>query len=953
MAATVFSNSQINLNWSDAAPAANGIIVEYSTDGTNFSQVASLSGTATSDSVTGLASGTNYFFRVWAYNTGVSSANSNVASATTSIAAPTGLSASAASNSEVNLTWTDNVEDEDGYYVQDSINGTTWTTVDTVGPQAGTGQSLSDAVTGLMANTPYSFRVQAFKGSLMSSYSNTSNATTLNQLTSYSQNFEGTIGSEWSSTSTFVDAANSSNHILGRLGSGGATLTLQNLPPGDNMMSLTFTVYALNNWQGNSGGPSFTVTSDGTSLLNTNFSNDTSSNPGNPQQAFGGVGQPNGSYPARTAALMLYTDHDNDRSGPYSSSSLPDSAYQITLNFAHTGATDAITFAAPGASGINGFGLDNVSVQVTRPTVSIAATTATTSDGSSTPGVFSLTRTGDLSQSQTVQLVASGTALSGSGGDYSALPTSATFAAGESTTTVSFTPASDNLVKPTLSVIESIAAGSAYAIGTKSAAATIADGNAVSLTLDGVPQSGQPSPGAVVEVDHDADSSMFYPVQLTVPARPGSGTVTLTEIGASGNDVWLSQAGGTPIQMVIGSIDGHTVSQATWVAGSQPSMLFVDPTVASAVPQDKVFTVAFTPFAGAVTTQLAASGDVTNWDLIVQYAGTGAQVQNNANHPQTVVVGQNIVLSAALLPAAWNNSSNTYSWSIDGFAVENYTQTGSSASVQSLTSGDLSQGSVSYYWTRDSDGVPLEVSTTITKNPGTIQALTFTNRSTYFNVVSPQAKLSLKATVHNPSVWIGPYVVAGNPAFAPNVQGTAMHFGNSFQPGVGDPGVTINATVDTSNHISEGTIEIVQLSNTSYNYDKAPGATTFKSSGGMYLLDNGGSGEPYAVGAAAAIDRDKQKSISIADSPGNPLVPQITHVSRNDSFTDFLMYRPAGGIWVTLATATWQWYGTADWVGGAWNLTSGGSYVNPQGARSSTLPKWDGTIIGTFPTAYP
>src|SRR6185437_13689060 len=70
---------------------------------------------------TGLATGMNYSYRVRAYNVGGDSSYSNTASANTSTpqpAAPLNLAASAISATRIDLTWTDNSSNEDGFKIE-------------------------------------------------------------------------------------------------------------------------------------------------------------------------------------------------------------------------------------------------------------------------------------------------------------------------------------------------------------------------------------------------------------------------------------------------------------------------------------------------------------------------------------------------------------------------------------------------------------------------------------------------------------------------------------------------------------------------------------------------------------------------------------------------------------------------------------------------------------------
>src|SRR5439155_25342097 len=109
------SSSQINLRWT--APADNGgsVITGYMIErsangGSTWSTIVSNSGsTATTYSDTGLMHGTTYTYRVSAINSIGTGSPSSTASATTLAVAPsppTGLTATAATSSQINLSWT-------------------------------------------------------------------------------------------------------------------------------------------------------------------------------------------------------------------------------------------------------------------------------------------------------------------------------------------------------------------------------------------------------------------------------------------------------------------------------------------------------------------------------------------------------------------------------------------------------------------------------------------------------------------------------------------------------------------------------------------------------------------------------------------------------------------------------------------------------------------------------
>jgi hypothetical protein len=93
LTAVAVSSLQINLNWTDNSNNENGFAIEQSSDGVNFTQIATVGVNITNYQViSNLVAGTTYYFRVRAYNnyqTLSYSAYTNVASATTTLVPPT------------------------------------------------------------------------------------------------------------------------------------------------------------------------------------------------------------------------------------------------------------------------------------------------------------------------------------------------------------------------------------------------------------------------------------------------------------------------------------------------------------------------------------------------------------------------------------------------------------------------------------------------------------------------------------------------------------------------------------------------------------------------------------------------------------------------------------------------------------------------------------------------
>ncbi len=118
----------------------------------------------------------------------------------------------------------------------------------------------------------------------------------------------------------------------------------------------------------------------------------------------------------------------------------------------------------------------DVPVEPTLPAVTLAATDSTATEAGPTAATFTLTRAGgDVNQPLTVFLNApTGTATEGA--DYTGLPRTVTFAAGQSSVPVTFTAVNDALDEPDESVFLTLAAGTSYTVGTPgSATATITD----------------------------------------------------------------------------------------------------------------------------------------------------------------------------------------------------------------------------------------------------------------------------------------------------------------------------------------------------------------------------------------------------------------------------------------------------------------------------------------------
>jgi hypothetical protein len=180
--ATPASTSQVNLAWTDMASNEDGFKIERCSGAgcSNFAQIATVGSNVTSYSNNGLLASTAYSYRVCAYNSGGNSSYSNTAIATTPApplpAPPSNLTATPLSTSQVNLSWNDNSNNEDGFKIERCTGSgcSDFVQIATVGSGV-----TSYPNNGLSASTTYSYRIRAYNSGGDSAYSNTAGATTL------------------------------------------------------------------------------------------------------------------------------------------------------------------------------------------------------------------------------------------------------------------------------------------------------------------------------------------------------------------------------------------------------------------------------------------------------------------------------------------------------------------------------------------------------------------------------------------------------------------------------------------------------------------------------------------------------------------------------------------------------------------------------------------------------
>ena len=176
--ASALSSTRVGLDWLDNSTNEDGFKIERKTGGGAYSQIGTVGANFTSYLDDTVVASTTYTYRVRAYNaSGGDSAYSNEATVTTPAdptppAAPSNLVATAVSSSQINLTWSDNSNNEDGFRIVRSSGGNFFD-AGNVGPNV---TSFSDI--NLLPSTTYTYKVQSYAGTLYSAFSAPASATT-------------------------------------------------------------------------------------------------------------------------------------------------------------------------------------------------------------------------------------------------------------------------------------------------------------------------------------------------------------------------------------------------------------------------------------------------------------------------------------------------------------------------------------------------------------------------------------------------------------------------------------------------------------------------------------------------------------------------------------------------------------------------------------------------------
>jgi hypothetical protein len=178
LTAEAINERKVNLTWQDRSSGEEGFRVERKSGSGSWGTVATLAANVTTYSDTTVVETTTYTYRVFAFNASGDSPSSNEVSVTTPAltvpAAPSNLQAVALSSYKVELRWTDNSFNEDGFKIERKEGS------------SGSYQPIGATFDGLTIFydedlsplTTYYYRVKAYNGAGDSAYSNEASVTT-------------------------------------------------------------------------------------------------------------------------------------------------------------------------------------------------------------------------------------------------------------------------------------------------------------------------------------------------------------------------------------------------------------------------------------------------------------------------------------------------------------------------------------------------------------------------------------------------------------------------------------------------------------------------------------------------------------------------------------------------------------------------------------------------------
>ncbi len=179
LSATAITDTRTDLAWTDNTSDETGFRIERCAGSgcSNYAEITTVAANATGYSDTGLTAGSTYCYRIRAYKTatcGWDTAYSNQSCDLTFSASPSNLIATPINSLVIQLNWTDNANDEDGYELEVQIWNGRFVNIATFAA----GITIFNDTMSIEPEKQYIYRVRAFRGADNSPYSSQASTTT-------------------------------------------------------------------------------------------------------------------------------------------------------------------------------------------------------------------------------------------------------------------------------------------------------------------------------------------------------------------------------------------------------------------------------------------------------------------------------------------------------------------------------------------------------------------------------------------------------------------------------------------------------------------------------------------------------------------------------------------------------------------------------------------------------
>jgi hypothetical protein len=453
--------------------------------------------------------------------------------------------------------------------------------------------------------------------------------------------------------------------------------------------------------------------------------------------------------------------------------------------------------------------------------VSVAVSPATVLEDGATNLVYTFTRNGNTTGALTANFSVAGGATFGTdytqtgAATFTTTSGSVTFAAGNSTATVTIDPSTDTTVESDETVALTLTAGTGYNVATPS----VATGT---VTNDDTDVSVAVSPATVLE---DGATNLVYTF-----TRNGNTTGTLTAnfsvAGGATFNTDYTQTGAATFTTTTGSV--------TFAAGNSTATVTIDPSTDTTVESDETVILTVTSGTGYnVATPGAATGTITNDDADVTLSVSPASVNEDGATNLVYTFTRNGNTTGAL----------TANFSVGGSATFNtdYTQTGAAAFT-------ATSGSVTFTAGSSTATVTIDPSADTTVESDETVILTVTS-GTGYNVAAPSAATG---TITNDE---GDVSVAVSPATVPE-DGAANLVYTFTRGGVNTSPLTVNFNV-------AGTATF----NSDYSQS---GAATFTTTNGTVTFAAGSSTATVTVDPTTdvTVEPDETVILTVASGTG-------------------------------------------------------------------------------------